>query len=339
MPKPAEPGRARRRLDGGDGIGIAGWTAFAALAELLLLRILTRTLIHIPGLQQFEVPIRVVSEIGRICYYLTVVLLLVLLVSVVRTQIRVGNLKSSVLLTGLGLWFLAAGAGRMGWLGPGPLGVLSLAAILLVTGVVGVRGWQTLPILLLTVATWAIGLATILQGRGGGLTGEAFGGLMGAGEAIAIAALLSLPVLTGGPPTRRAWMVGLGVAALVTVMLSMAGPTVTILVLWSFGLPASLPPVLYGLAAGSLSSALFSVWHDRRRDLAAALILLSAGGVGLVSSYQTGLVLAGLAVAAIVLNPDLRSGSDSVLEHGAQPEKAGQALTAVGAKRLMAPGS
>jgi len=209
-----------------------------------------------------------------------VVLLLVLLVSVVRTQIRVGNLKSSVLLTGLGLWFLAAGAGRMGWLGPGPLGVLSLAAILLVTGVVGVRGWQTLPILLLTVATWAIGLATILQGRGGGLTGEAFGGLMGAGEAIAIAALLSLPVLTGGPPTRRAWMVGLGVAAVVTVLLSMAGFTVTILVLWSFGLPASLPPVLYGLAAGSLSSALFSVWHDRRRDLAAALILLSAGGGG-----------------------------------------------------------
>jgi hypothetical protein len=311
MSKPAESGRSRRRFDGGDGIGIAGWTALAALAELVSLRILTRTLIHIPGLQQFELPIRVVSEIGRISYYLAVVLLFGLLVSVVRTQIRVGNLKSSVLLAGLGLWVLAAGAGLAGWPGPGPMGMLSLAAFLLVAGVVVVRGWQTLPIFLLTVATWAIGLATILQGRGGGLSGEAFGALMGAGDAFAIAALLSLPVLTGRPPTRRAWMVGLGVAALVTLLISVAGPTFTILVLWSFGLPASLPPVLYGLAAGSLGSALFSVWHDRRRDMAAALILLIAGGVGLVSSYQTGLVLAGLAVAAIVLNPDLRSGTNS----------------------------
>jgi len=310
---------------------MAGWTALAALAELVSLRILTRTLIYIPGLQQFEVPIRVVNEIGRIFYYLTVVLLLGLLVSMARTRIRVGNLKSSVLLASLGLWFLAAGIGRMGWLGAGPVGVLSLVAILLVAAVVVVRGWQTLPIFLLTVATWATGLATILQGRGGGLTGEAFGALMGAGEAIAIAALLSLPVLTGRPPTRRAWIVGLGVAVTVTMLISVAGPTVTILVLWSFGLPASLPPVLYGLAAGSLSSALFSVWHDRRRDLAAALILLIAGGVGLVSSYQTGLVLAGLAVAAIALNPVLRSTPDTAaladdVAPGGQPELASQAL-------------
>jgi hypothetical protein len=280
-------------------VRLAWWTAWAALTELIVLRITTRTLIHIPGLAAFEGPIRAVSEIGRLAYYVTVVLLIGLLVRLVPVGIRAGSAWSALSPVGMAMLFLSAAAGRVGLIGGTDLGWLTLVAILVVGAGVASTGWRTLPLLLLVAATWATGLAATLQGSGGGLSGETYGGLLRFGEIVAVGGCLLLPMVLAKPLSRRAWIVGLGTALVVTAMLTVASPTLTILVLWSFGLPASLPAIVYGLAAGSFSAVLVAAIQDGRRGLAAGLLLALAGGVGLVSTYQTALLVAGLHAATL----------------------------------------
>ncbi|HEY4606071.1 MAG TPA: hypothetical protein VIH55_00365, partial [Acidimicrobiia bacterium] len=54
--------------------GLPGLLGFVVVVELVLLRTGTRTLIHIPGLGRFESQIGLLAEVGRLAYYLAVVL-------------------------------------------------------------------------------------------------------------------------------------------------------------------------------------------------------------------------------------------------------------------------
>lgn len=311
---------------------LAWWTAWAAMTELAVLRITTRTLIHIPGLADFEAPIRAVSEIGRLAYYVTVVLLIGLLVVVARVGTGTGAIRSALLSVGIAMLFLSAIAGRLGLIGAIELGWLSLVAILVVAGGTAFLRWRTAPLLLIVVATWATGMAATLQGPGGGLSGAWYDGLLRAGEIAAIGACLLLPLVLGKLLAKTAWMVGLGAAVVVTAMLTAASPTVSILVLWSFGLPASLPAIVYGLAVGCLVAVLFEAIRDGRRGLAAGLMLVFAGGVSLVSTYQTALFVAGLSTAMLELGlpaPEMqRSGQVGLPEKSEAPSLLTTGLTA-----------
>src|SRR5690606_648435 len=126
----------------------AGWTAMAALTELLLLRIGTRTFVHIPGLDLLSGPLAIVAETGRLAYYLTVVLVMALAGGSVAALVR-GNTASPLLLTG-GIVLVAlsscmaalglASPQASGWLGLVAVGLAALPAVSL-----GSRG---LPLLL-----------------------------------------------------------------------------------------------------------------------------------------------------------------------------------------------
>ncbi len=289
--------------DPGLPVRLAWWTAWAAMAELVVLRLTTRTLIHIPGLAAFEKPFRVIGEIGRLAYYVTLVLVVGLLILLTRAGLPPRSPRSALAPVGMALLLLSAALGRVGLIGGTDLGWLSLGALLLVTvGTASLR-WRTVPLLLLVVATWAIGLATILQAQGGGLSEGWYTGLLRVGEMVAIGACLLLPMAFGKALSKPAWIVGLGTAAIITTMLTLASSTVSILVLWTFGLPASLPAIVYGLALGCLAAVIVAAIADGRRGLAAGLLLAVGGGVGLASTYQTSLLAAGLATAIPELTP------------------------------------
>ena len=76
----------------------------------------------------------------------------------------------------------------------------------------------------------------------------------------------------------------------------MNGPIAKILLLWNVGLAGYLPSVLYGIAAGAVVYTIVVLRATGRRTSAIGLALLFMGGIGLHSTYQTGLVLAGLAL-------------------------------------------
>jgi hypothetical protein len=267
----------------------------------------TRTLIHIPGLADFEAPIGAVSEVGRLAYYVTVVLLICLMVLLVGGHGRPESTGSLLIRAGIGTILLLAFLGRVGLIDAADVGGPAMAGFIVMAAGISFAGWRALPLLGLVVATYASGSAATLQGSGGGLSGESFESLMRFGEIAAIGGCLLLPLVLDKPLSRRALVMGLGVAALVTAMLSVASPTLTILILWSFGLPASLPAVIYGLAAGSVVAVGATAIQDGRRGLAAGVLLAAAGGVGLVSTYQTALLAAGLGLIALNIAPSRRS--------------------------------
>ena len=285
---------------------LAWWTAWSAVAELVVLRMVTRTLIHIPGLADFAAPIGAVSEVGRLAYYVTVVLLICLMVLLVGGHGRPESTSSILIRAGIATILLLAFLGRLGLIDAADVGGPAMAGFVVIAAGIAVAGWQALPLLILVVATYASGSAATLQGSGGGLSGESFGSLMRFGEIAAVGGCLLLPLVLGKPFSRRALVMGLGVAALVTAMLSLASPTLTILILWSFGLPASLPAAFYGLAAGSLVAVAATAIQDGRRGLAAGVFLAVTGGVGLVSTYQTALLAAGLGLIALNIAPSPR---------------------------------
>jgi hypothetical protein len=100
---------------------------------------------------------------------------------------------------------------------------------------------------------------------------------------------------------RAPLLIGAGVA-LATFMALLASPaTVKILLLWNFGLAGYFPAFFYAVAFGALA---FTALSSRSTDapLALGLALLVFGGLGLHSSYQSGLVLLGL-VALATTNP------------------------------------
>jgi hypothetical protein len=79
--------------------------------------------------------------------------------------------------------------------------------------------------------------------------------------------------------------------------------TTKILLLWNFGLPGALPAIAYGLALGAFACTMAVLWRGGDRLAVAALALLVAGGIGLHSTYQSALVVTGLAVLGLAAEP------------------------------------
>ena len=115
------------------------WLTVFVLAELFLLRIGTRTLIHIPGLGRFETPIRVLAEAGRFANSAAVLFLVAVLVSMAYVRFKSRD-PSSMLAGSAAVGFLlVAGAGRLGVVSLSVVG-WSLSAALVVAVLAGWRG-------------------------------------------------------------------------------------------------------------------------------------------------------------------------------------------------------
>lgn len=278
------------------------WLTVFVVAELFLLRIGTRTLIHIPGLGRFETPIRVLAEAGRFAYYAAVVFLIAVLVSMAYVRFKSRDPRSMLAGSAAVGFVLVAGAGRLGVVSLSVVG-WSLSAALVVAVLAGWRGRRSVPLALFALGVVAAGWSALGQGAGGGLTGRQVDTLLIIAEVALVLAGLTAPFLLEERPTRRALLIGLGAAVVTTAMLSAGASTVWILGLWTLGVPGWLPGIVYALAFGGLATTWWSAFGGGQWNIGVGLVLLTAGGVGAISTYQSGLVLVGVLLVGEVVAP------------------------------------
>jgi hypothetical protein len=268
----------------------------SVLVELILLRTATRTLVHIPGIGDLETPIRTAAELGRFAYYLAIVSLLVTLASL---GIRlVGSRLTRHVIGGLAtvVFLVVAAAGRLGALSAPAVGWITLAVLLVVT-VSGWRGLSSAPVGFFALGSVAAGWSAVGQTTGGGLSGGQVDILIVTAECLLVLAGATSPLLLGRPPSKTALIAGVAATVLVAAAFAGGASTFSILVLWNLGVPGWLPGIAFALAFGGLVTVLWSASASRDRQTALGVWLLLAGGVGLISTYQTGLVL----VAVVLL--------------------------------------
>ena len=182
----------------------------------------------------------------------------------------------------------------------------SLAALLLLAPwAIGSRqGRSRFPAVLLVAASVFSGLTGAAQAVAG--SERVLGGAWPAlgGEILAVGAAIGAPLLVGHVRSRSALAWAAAVGGSVYAGLLVNGPTVKILLLWNFGVAGYLPSVLYGIAAGAVTYTIVALCATGRRTSAIGMALLFMGGIGLHSTYQTGLVLAGLALLGAADPPD-----------------------------------
>lgn len=280
--------------------------AAAAAAEAVLLRGATRTLIHIPGIDQLENPVRALAEVARFAYYLAVVLLIALLVTLLRRQHD--STRSAAVTTAVAAFLSVAGAVRLGLVGdlPMALAVLAAVAILIAPATRQASSWRRrLPIAAFSAAFIVAGLHSAIQlaAAHGWTVDTPATGLLLAAEVLAVGGALLSPTLVpraGLLPAMAAILVG----ALIFAALIAGGETVRILMLWNLGLGGWLPDFAYVAAAALLTYTAIAAWRNGQPKLALVLVLLTCGGIGLHSTYQSGLVVGGLAVLAVRARAD-----------------------------------
>ena len=284
--------------------GISGLLGIAVLGELVLLRVGTRTLVHIPGLGRYEAPISILAELGRFAYYLAVVCLVTTLTLLAYQGLRIRTPRFVVIGIGVLGFLAAAWAGRLGLISASIVGWSSIAVLVMVCAA-SWGGRRTIPIVFFVVGWVAAGWTVLGQGAGGGLSGTQVDGFMLAAEVSLTLSAITVPLLLKGPPSKPAILAGLGAAVVSAGAFVSGSSTLAILVLWNLGVPGWLPGLAYSLALGSLVATLWSAYSSGQRSTAIGLVLLAAGGIGTISTYQTGLVLTGvLLLAGTVLTAD-----------------------------------
>ncbi len=259
-------------------------------AELLLLRTGTRTAIHIPGLGQFDTPLGAVAEVGRFAFYLALVLviafLLVLAYAYWQTNIRRDRSVALLVLA----YVLVAVAGRSGLLGSPVVGWLSASFLVAVTSATWL-GVRSVPLALFTVASFLATWSVLGQGSGGGLSAQSVDALIIGSETLLVLAGVTSPLLAPRRVTRGAVVAGSIAFGLVLAGFSVGGSTLSILTLWNLGVPGWLSPLAYGLAFAGIVVTIWTSITRADRVTTVAMVLLVAGGVGSISTYQTALVL------------------------------------------------
>ena len=291
---PAAPATPEREL----GRWIAGPALAAAITELVLLRLTTRSAIHIPGIEAVAGPYRAVSITGRYAHHAAAVLVAVTLVLLARLLAARGH---RVQAAAVGAVVVASAAARLDVIDRTALTLAVGAAVVALTASVAVSGGKRLavPIGLFAAAFVASTVHAVVQDLAGtgDLRPRSTIGLLVVAEVMLVVAALVLPGAVHARD-RRAVAVGAGVGVVVFGAMAGSSATTRILLLWTFGLPGYLPAVVYAVVAGFLAAGLLGARRDSR-DLAVGLGFLVAGGIGLQDSYQSALVVCGLAMLAL----------------------------------------
>lgn len=275
--------------------GVVWLLTIGALIELLVLRTATRTLINIPGTERFDTPISVLAEIGRLAYYVAVISLVAVMVMLAVGALRSRSPRRITQGAAVLAFLVAAGAGRLeavpwtvvGWLG---MAIMTLVALL------GWRGARSVPVGFFLFASVAAGSSVVAQAGTGGLTGSRVDILVWVAEASLVLAGLAAPLLLDRPPGTAGLTFGALSAVLVAGSLAGGASTISILVLWNVGVPGWMPGLAYALAAGAVATTLWCAAARGEWPTFIGAMLLVAGGVGMISTYQTGLVIVGILV-------------------------------------------
>ncbi|MCC6381890.1 MAG: hypothetical protein IT304_05235 [Dehalococcoidia bacterium] len=282
---------------------VVGGLTLAALVELFVLRTFTRTAIHIPALEELAGPYTLLAGLGRYAYYLSVVLLIAALPLLALALWRRRTLTGVVAAVALTAFAAIAAAAGPGAIPEHVADAGTLAAVVTLAGVAaGHQNTRGALVLLLFGAAFALSAVhTTLQAAAqGGLGTIDAHDLLFASEIGGVAFALASPLLVPGACRRRTALAA-GAVALVVFgsLLGAGGPTTRILLLWNEGLSGTLPSAIYALAAGALSFTLLHLLGTRRFMTLLGFLLVLAGGVGLHNTYQSGLVVVGLAVLAL----------------------------------------
>lgn len=264
--------------------------AGAAAVELLILRSFTRTAIHIPALQELSGPYRVISAIGRYDYFVAVVLLMGALPACALMLGRRCGLEGVVASVAVGLFSAAAFLSRQGAIGSEGIALVSTLSILTLASVLFVRNRRIGTVLLLYAAAFT--LAALVPFARSQSTGSA----LWYSEILVVAAGLASPAALGVPLQRRIVVTVLAATGLSFAFILAGDASVRILMLWNQGVTGSLPPLAYAVAVGGLSGSLVGLFRQRRHLELLGLMLTVIAGIGLHSTYQTGLAVVGIAV-------------------------------------------
>lgn len=273
----------------------------AGVVELASLRIFTRTAIHIPALEPLRQPYEVVSSLARYAFFVSVLLLGMNLF--VFAWGHLGAAQGTARLgAGLASSFLAiASAARAGLLEGVALDATVSAVVVAAAAIAAAtrHGLQRAVLALLAAAHAASSAHTIMQdGAGYGWRMDSTGSLLFAAETATLVAVIAAGAAWGRRPARRDAIVGVAAATLVLGALVANGSTVKILLLWNFGLAGYFPPVVYALAAGALALLLTGARRGAGAGDLGPLALLLLAGIGLHSTYQSGLALLGFLLLA-----------------------------------------
>lgn len=263
----------------------------ATLVELLLLRSATRVAIHIPGIEEVAGPYRFVSGAGEYGYYVSAVAVIAWLGIAAAALWRRAEPTAIAGALAVAGFLVIAGAGRAAILPGGAVDLATICSVVLLAGIVAGRGsWvHAGSFLAFGVAFAATASATILTGVSGA------SGLLTLGEAAALVFAALLPFAVGLRLTRglvATWVVS--AIVLFGAFAGASGSSVRILMLWNEGLTGAFAPAWYALAGGALVATIVGLLRAGRRSDCAAILLLIAGGIGLHSTHQSALVLAGL---------------------------------------------
>lgn len=274
----------------------------AAALELLILRTLTRTAIHIPAMDALATPYEAVSFAGRYAYYVAAVLLMVALPLAAIHLWSAGDLAARGAACGIVLFLVMAGAARaIGGTGADYLTIAALGAV------AAGSAWRldrrpALGVMTFAAATLALAGHSLLQSSVDAASFDA-GGLLYVGEFTAVAFALSAPWTMRAMPGRMALLLGAAAGGMTFATLVSSPSTTKVLLLWNEGLSGGYPALLYAAAAGALVATAAGLAARGQWVTAVAFGLLVFGGFGLHNTYQTGLAVAGLATLAAVLGP------------------------------------
>ena len=272
-------------------------TTAAVLVEALLLRGASRVLIHIPGVSVASGPLRILTEASRVAFQMALLLLMSLLL-LLAGRAWAGR-GERILAALLGAFLVLSAAGR---LGSNELPI-DAALVVVVAAIGGVRFASLTPRSRVPVGLWvaafvSLGFAQVMEQitADGGGGGAVWGWPVQLGEAAGVLAFLTVPLLLTGRAKRIEWIIGIGVGAVALAVLTTGQAAGRILLLWNLSWSGWLPAYAYAAGLGVLSATLVRAGLGRERNLTAALVFMAAAGFGLVSSYQTGLLAAGLAL-------------------------------------------
>lgn len=273
----------------------------AAAAELAILRTFTRTAVHIPGIQAMRQPYELLTRGGEFAYFLTLCLLAPVAVALVTALHRNRHPQRYLATFGLAVFALPWPLLDIHAISTRAMDGLTLAAVAALAGAIVLTSRRSawLPVTAFALAFAAGGLYTILMASDSTTVRPAL--LLNSSEFLGIAYACTTPLLVDRSRDRVSTVVGIGAGLLVFTGMLGNGSTSRFLLLWNAGLSGTLPSFVYATAAGALAYTMLRASRNGSPLVAAGLILLVAGGLGLHSTYQSALVIAGLATLAVGL--------------------------------------
>lgn len=278
-------------------------TAATAVAELLVLRVFTRTIIHIPGAQDAAVVLGLVADAGRFAYYLAAVLLVITLALLVGDLVRRGSPRAVTAAATVLMFIATSTVARAGLVSDLLVATATGACVLTLACVVtsSAHGYGRLLAICFVAGYACSTVFTALSPtplRVDRVAGSPT--LLFVAEALVLAGATLLPLVVRVRRDRLAALVGLVAGLGVLGMLTANASTTKILLLWNIGLSGYFPDVVYAVAFGALVYTVIALARSGNHLRSLAILLVLAGGIGLHSTYQTGLVVAGLGVLALL---------------------------------------